>query len=67
MARIKQRYFVQYSDNGGWQVYDSEQGLIVFTSHSKTLVIAKAQDLNGYKLIDGNENTYAQQTRAGAE
>ena len=57
------RYRLKYGDRGGYVVRDS--GLrthpIVFKSESKSLCIAKAQELNGFTPIDGNEQTYGWQ------
>lgn len=46
-----------------YNVYDTERRLIQFASNSKSEVIARAQELNGFKPIDGDEQTYAQQTK----
>jgi hypothetical protein len=51
----------QYPCQRDYCVYDTQDRKIVFTSHSKSEVISIAQRRNGFKPIDGDERTYAQQ------
>lgn len=60
---MKQRYFVGYNRGPGYRVTDGEAHAVVFESLSKPEVIAKAQELNGFEPVDGDERTYARQTR----
>ena len=57
------RYRLSYGDKSGYVVQD--WGLrtrpILFKSESKSLTIAKAQELNGWTPVDGDESTYGRQ------
>lgn len=58
-----QRYHLEYAEYPWpYQVVDMLKGRIVFRSHSKGETIAKAQRLNNFFPIDGNEQTYGEQT-----
>ena len=62
------RYRLNYGDRSGYVIRD--WGLrthpIVFKSESKSLTIAKAQELNGYTPVNGDESTYGRQITEAA-
>lgn len=72
------RYEMAYGDRGGYVVKDTHNrprnpssgrrkpAPIVFKSESKSTTIAKAQELNGFKPIDGDERTYGRQIAEAA-
>ena len=62
------RYRLKYGDRSGYVVRDYGLRIhpTVFKSDSKSLCIAKAQELNGFTPIDGDEQTYGRQTTEAA-
>lgn len=59
------RYTVQYSASPLYEyaLLDIEKRRYVFGSDRKSEVIAKAQLLNGFTPVDGDERTYVKQIR----
>lgn len=59
------RYTVQYSPNPKYDyvLLDTKERKYVFGSNSKSEVIAEAQRRNWFTPVDGNEQTYAKQTK----
>lgn len=59
------RYQVQYGGSGigthGYIVWDAEAKRVFFENDYKPRCIARAQKLNGFQPINGNEQTYANQ------
>ena len=56
-------FVLRYGERNGYVVLDAGQKMIVFRSPSKTAAIAECQRRNGFVPIDGDEETYAKQTR----
>jgi hypothetical protein len=61
---MTQRYVLEQSTSyGGYKVVDRSGNYVVFRSYSKSEAIAKSQELNYFTPIDGDEATYALQTK----
>jgi hypothetical protein len=65
---VAHRYKLKYGDNGGYVVRDTgiKGHPILFRSHSKSETIAKTQELNGFKPVDGDEQTLGRQITEAA-
>ena len=53
---------VTYAKDNLYAVMDRKKHKYLFTSPSKSEMIAKAQELQGFSPVDGRENTYGLQT-----
>jgi hypothetical protein len=63
-TKSENRYQIRYAIGSSlYRLYDTVSKRDVFTSDSKVEVITEAQRRNGFQPVDGDENTYAEQTR----
>jgi len=54
-------YRVSRDVNYKWHVQAGMHGEIVFSNYDQSVVVAEAQRLNGFDVVDGNWNTYCHQ------
>lgn len=59
-----QRYLVRYGTGNKYVLWDDVDQTNVLTAHDKSTIIAEAQTRNHFTPVDGNEATYAAQTKA---